>query len=139
MKKFVVSAFVALTALTAAAAPPDMPRGRWWKNPGVAERLGLDAAQQGRLDAIFQAAANDLIDRRGDIQKLTVALRTELERPQLDRQALQQVAARLSAARGRLFERELMMLADIREVLTTAQWMQLRQHVDRRGKPRPRQ
>ena len=137
MKKIVLFAFAALIATTTSAAP-EMPPGRWWKNPGVAERLGLDAAQQARLDGIFQAAANELIDRRGDVQKMTLALRTELEKPELDRQSLQQVAARLSAARGRLFERELMMLADIREVLTAAQWKQIREQTDRRRKARPR-
>src|SRR6266481_8919102 len=45
---------------------------------------------------------------------------------QLDRAAIRRDAQKLSDARGRLFERELMMLADMRGVLNESQWNRMR-------------
>jgi hypothetical protein len=52
---------------------------------------------------------------------------------------VQRIAARLSEARGKLFEREVMMLVDMRGVLNDPQWMKMRTFLDRmqdeRGRP----
>ena len=42
-------------------------------------------------------------------------------------------ATRLSEARGRLFDRELMMLVDMRSVLTDTQWNHMRTLLERLG------
>lgn len=123
-----------MTALPLMAA--DMPPGRWWRRPEVARRLDLTADQQTRLDAIFHDVANELIDHKGQVEKATLAIRKELDRPDSDRQSLQRLAARLTEARGRLFERELMMLVDMRAVLNEQQWTQLRMHLDRQREER---
>ncbi|HUP48236.1 MAG TPA: periplasmic heavy metal sensor [Thermoanaerobaculia bacterium] len=125
--------------LGATSAAAELPPGKWWRNPQIAERLGLAPEQQARLDAVFREAANELIDRRAEVEKLNLALRGELDQPQINRQSLQRVAAQLSAARGRLFEREVIMLADMRAVLDGGQWSRLRTHLDRRRQgPPPR-
>ena len=131
-KRIALALIVTSMAAAMAATAAELPPGKWWRNPQISERLSLVPEQQARLDGIFRAAAPDLIDRRGEIEKLAVALRGELDQPQLDRQNLQRLAAALSQARGRLFERELMMLADMRAVLNDSQWAQLREHLDRR-------
>ena len=104
-----------------------MPPGRWWKHPDVSKKLSLTREQQQKLDDVFQAAADELIDAKGDVQKLEIALRGELDRNQLRRQEIQRIATQLNAARARLFERELMMLVDMRGVLDATQWELLRQ------------
>jgi hypothetical protein len=109
-----------------------MPPGKWWRRAEVAQRLGLTPEQQTRLDAVFHAAAEDLIDRKGEVEKSSLALRHEIDQPQINRQNLQRLAARVSEARGKLFEREVLMLADMRGVLNDQQWAQLRTHLDRR-------
>ena len=136
MKKLIA---VALLLFATAASAQDLPPGRWWRNAQVAERLELSGDQQERLDAVFHAAANDLIDRRAEVEKAAVALRSELDQNQPNRTNLQRLAARLNEARGRLFERELMMLADMRGVLGDDQWSELRQHARQRGQRRPMQ
>jgi hypothetical protein len=103
------------------------------------QRLQLNREQQKRLDAIFQDAADELIDAKGTVQKLEVQLRGELDRTQLRRADIQRVATQLSAARARLFERELMMLVDMRTVLDENQWELLQDEMPgpggRRGPP----
>jgi Spy/CpxP family protein refolding chaperone len=104
--------------------------------------LVLTDDQQSRLESIFRGNANDLIDLKAEVEKSNIALRGELDRPQLDRAAIRRVAVRLNDARARLFERELMMLVDMRSVLNDTQWNRLRSELDRvnRGQQqRPRQ
>ena len=144
MNRIVVATIVALL-LSGTVLAADLPPGKWWRRPEVAQKLDLSQEQQTRLDRIFREAANDLIDRRAEVEKLSIAMRGELDQQQLNRQNVLQTAARLSQARGRLFERELSMLVDMRAVLNDPQWDRLRTVIDRQreqrqqhGKQRPR-
>ncbi len=130
MTKRMILTVMAVLALAGNLVAADLPPGRWWRRAEIAQRLALTADQQTRLDTIFRDAASELIDRKGEVEKLNIALRTELDQPQLNKQNLQRLAARLSEARGRLFERELMMLVDMRGTLNDQQWTQLRAHLD---------
>ena len=122
---------VALLAATVIAEAQQFPPGKWWRREEVVRQLELTRVQQEKLDEVFRLAADDLIDARASIEKLQIALRGELDRTQLRRQELQRLAAQLNAARGKLFERELMMLADMRGILDQEQWTRLRTHLDR--------
>ena len=128
MKRLLV---MALLVVATTASAQQLPPGRWWRAPRIIETLGLTEEQQTRLEAIFRGAANDLIDRKAEVEKQNVALRGELDQRALNRQAIQQIASRLSEARSRLFERELMMLVDMRGVLNEDQWGRLRAELDR--------
>lgn len=129
MRRFVAIAFAILFVASAAFAA-DLPPGKWWRRPDIVQTLGLSPEQQERLETIFRGAANELIDRRGEVEKETIALRSELDKPQLDRRAIQTAATRLNEARGRLFQRELAMLVDMRSVLSDAQWNLMRAKLD---------
>ena len=122
---------VALLACAALAQAQQLPPGKWWRRPEIIRELQLTADQQEKLDEVFRAAANDLIDTKADVEKLHVAIRAELDRPQLRKAELQRLATQLSAARGRLFERELMMLVDMRGVMSDQQWTRIRNFLDR--------
>jgi hypothetical protein len=129
-----------LVAATFAQAQ-QMPPGRWWRREEVVRQLSLTRDQQEKLDEVFRGTADALIDARAAVDKLQVALRGELDRPQLRRAELQRLATQLTQARGKLFEREIMMLADMRGILNEEQWTILRTHLDRRPEPpkRPQQ
>lgn len=122
---------VATFALTTIANAQQLPPGKWWRRAEVVRQLELTRQQQDKLDEVFRGAADDLIDAKASVDKLQVALRGELDRAQLRRQELQRLAAQLTQARGKLFERELMMLADMRGILNEEQWTRLRTHLDR--------
>ena len=129
--------------VTAAAHAQQLPPGKWWRRPEVVKKLVLTAEQQERLDGIFRDAADELIDARADADKGAISLRAELDRPTLDKQRIRAVATKLNEARAKLFERELMMLVDMRGVLTAPQWERMRgvldqmdeRRGDRRGPP----
>lgn len=142
MRKSRILAIAALLVTTALAEAQQMPQGKWWRRDEVVRNLQLSTAQQEKLDAVFRDAADELIDAKAAVDKLQIALRAELDRPQLRRQELQRLAGQLSQARGKLFEREVLMLADMRGVLEPQQWTQLRQFIDRiqdRAQRRPEQ
>ena len=127
-----ILAFAALF-LAASAAMAQLPPGKWWQRPEVVQELQLTSEQQDRLDETARSAAVELIDLKAEVEKLQVALRGELDRQQLRRPEIQKVAGQISQARARLFERELMLLVDMRATLSDAQWSRIRAHLDRMG------
>ncbi|HEX2062639.1 MAG TPA: hypothetical protein VHK90_18000 [Thermoanaerobaculia bacterium] len=135
-RRFLIA--VVLLVIGTAAQAQHLPPGKWWRRPEIVRELELTRDQQSKLDEIFRLAANELIDAKGEVEKLQIALRGELDRTQLRRAELLKIATQLSAARAKLFERELMMLADMRGVLNDEQWVRVRTALDREpGGPRP--
>ena len=143
MKKLFIAAALLLCVAGSAEAQREMPHGKWWRRPAVASKLELTRAQQARLDEIFNTAANSLIDGKAEVKKLEVALRAELDRSELRRPEINRLVSQLSAARARLFDRELMMLVEMRTVLEDHQWVRLQEAQAARFQqphfPRPRQ
>lgn len=129
MKRVLV--VVALLVAASLVEAQQLPPGKWWRRQEVVRQLELTSDQQNKLDDVFRKAADQLIDAKANVEKLQVSLRGELDRTQLRRPELQRLAAQLSQARGKLFEHELMMLADMRGVLNEEQWTRLRTFLDR--------
>lgn len=129
-----IKALMLTAALVLAAAfahAQQLPPGKWWQRPELIRELQLTNEQQDQLDEVFRNAANGLIDAKGEVEKLQIALRGEIDRPQIQRANVLRIASQLSAARGRLFERELSMLLDMHGVLTDQQWTRMRAILDR--------
>ncbi|MDP9361429.1 MAG: periplasmic heavy metal sensor [Acidobacteriota bacterium] len=137
MKRLTMAVLI-LALATAAFAQSNLPPGKWWRRPEIVQQLNLAEDQQNKLEAIFRTAANDLIDLRGEVEKQNIALRGDLDQPQLERATIKRDAQKLSEARARLFERELTMLVDMRGVLNDSQWSRMRNELDKLGAPRPK-
>jgi len=118
-------------AASVAAAQVNLPPGKWWRRPEVIQILNLSEEQQDRLESVFVASAGDLIDLRAEVEKQAIALRAAIDQAQLDRNVIRNAAERLNIARGRQFQRELLMLVDMRAVLSDAQWNRMRNELDR--------
>lgn len=144
MRRTFVSVALILAAFfaTITEAQESLPAGKWWKRPAVVRQLGLTTDQQDKLDSVFLRHANVLIDLRAEIDKRSLALRSELDRPQLDRQAIANLAQLIGDSRSRLFQQELAMLVDMRAVLTAEQWTRVRRVLNAREsapqRPNPR-
>ncbi len=131
-------AVLSLLLATSAFAQTNLPPGKWWRNPDIVQTLNIAEDQQNKLETIFRTASTDLIDLRGDVEKHNIALRGDLDQVQLDRAAIRRDAQKLSEARGRLFERELTMLVDMRAVLNDSQWNRMRNDLGKLGATRAR-
>lgn len=127
-RRILITALLLVSSIAAQAQ--QLPPGKWWRRAEIVRELQLSTEQQGRLDEIFNSAADDLIDAKAAVEKLQVAIRAELDRSQVRRPELQRIATQLSAARGKLFERELLMLVDMRGVLEDEQWQTMRARLD---------
>jgi Spy/CpxP family protein refolding chaperone len=126
VKRFLLVAFTLAVVAIPAFAQSNLPPGKWWRRPEIVQVLNLTEEQQEKLETIFRVSSADLIDLRGEVEKQNITLRGDLDQAQLDRAAIRRDAQKLSDARGRLFERELMMLADMRAVLNDSQWNRMR-------------
>jgi hypothetical protein len=136
VKRFLLAALA--IALTTSAFAQNLPPGKWWRRPEIVQILNLAEEQQDKLETIFRNASGDLIDLRGEVEKQNINLRGELDQAQLDRAAIRRDAQKLSEARGRLFDRELTMLVDMRAVLNDSQWNRMRNGLlDRLGNATP--
>jgi Spy/CpxP family protein refolding chaperone len=131
VKRALLAALVLVLATSAFAQ--NLPPGKWWRRPEIVQSLNISEEQQNKLENIFRTSSGDLIDLRGEVEKLNINLRADLDQSQLDRAAIRRDAQRLSDARTRLFERELMMLVDMRGVLNDSQWDRMRSQLDRFG------
>jgi hypothetical protein len=132
-RKSLIAAALALLVATTVLA--QMPPGKWWRQQPMVTSLQLTEDQQEKLESVFRGSANELIDLKGEVEKANIALRGELDQPQLNRQNILRAATRLNEAQGRKFARELAMLVDMRGVLTDAQWNRMRNQLDRVGDP----
>ncbi|HEY8130824.1 MAG TPA: periplasmic heavy metal sensor [Thermoanaerobaculia bacterium] len=131
---FALAVLFTVSSAFAQALPP----GKWWRRPEIVQNLNLTDEQQDRLELIFRASAMELIDLKAEVDKSSIALRGELDRPQLDRAAIHRIAVRMNDARGRLFDRELMMLVEMRGVLTDPQWNRMRNELAKMERPQQR-
>ena len=136
MKRVLLASLVLVFATSAFAQ--NLPPGKWWRRPEIVQSLNISEEQQNKLENIFRTSSGDLIDLRGEVEKLNINLRGDLDQSQLDRAAIRRDAQRLSDARTRLFERELMMLVDMRGVLNDSQWSRMRTALDQLGAARPK-
>ena len=131
VKRVLLASLVLVFATSAFAQ--NLPPGKWWRRPEIVQSLNISEEQQNKLENIFRTSSGDLIDLRGEVEKLNINLRADLDQSQLDRAAIRKDAQRLSDARTRLFERELMMLVDMRGVLNDSQWDRMRNQLERFG------
>lgn len=122
----------ALLLLAAPLVAQTLPPGKWWHRPEVVQRLSLSGEQRQRLDGVLESAAPELIELKAEADRQALALREQLDRPVLDREAVRQAAESVSSARARLFERELMMLVEMRGVLSEQQWNRFRTLIESR-------
>lgn len=99
--------------------------GKWWKNPELAQNLGLTDDQISKMEKIFQDHRLKLIDLHAALQKQEALLEpmVEADHPEEDR-VLSQID-QVAQARAELEKANARMLLDIRNVLTPDQWKKL--------------
>ena len=101
------------------------PPGMWWKNPDLAQKIGLSADQQKRMDDIFQKSRLELIDLKASLEKEEVILQPMLSENPPDTNKILAQIDRVAQARANLEKGNARMLLGIRGVLTPDQWTKL--------------
>jgi protein CpxP len=101
------------------------PPGRWWKNPDMAQKLGLTAEQQKKMDDIFLDSRLKLIDLNASLQKDEAILEPLVAADQPDERKILSQIDRVAQGRADLEKANARMLLGIRRVLTPEQWKKL--------------
>ncbi|MCX7895253.1 MAG: periplasmic heavy metal sensor [Thermoanaerobaculum sp.] len=127
-----VGASARLVAGEPAGPPFDVPAGRWWTHPAVAEELGLSPEQKAKLEDLTNQRVKAMIDARAAVQKAEVDLRLLADRDPVDARKLREAFAALQQARQRLEAERFEMLLGVRQTLSADQWKKLRQAVRER-------
>jgi Spy/CpxP family protein refolding chaperone len=114
------------------------PPGKWWSDPQFAQRLGLTADQQKRMEAIFQQNRLKLIDFSAALQKQEAILEPLLATDRPDEATVLAQIDRIAQARANLEKANARMLLGLRGVLTQSQWNQLQAEAPPRRDGPPR-
>jgi Spy/CpxP family protein refolding chaperone len=101
------------------------PRGRWWDNADIAQKLGLSPDQQKKMDDIFQQSRLKLIDEHAAVEKQETILEPLLSAEQPDEARILAQIDKVAQSRAELEKANARMLLGLRGVLTTAQWKTL--------------
>jgi protein CpxP len=101
------------------------PRGRWWTDPALVQKLGLTPDQQKRIDTLFQQNRLKLIDLSAGVQKEEAQLEPLLEADRPDESQVLAQIDRVAQARAELEKANARMLLGFRGVLTLDQWKKL--------------
>ncbi len=99
--------------------------GRWWKNPDLAQKLGLSDDQISKMDKIFQDHRLKLIDLHATLEKQEVILEPMIDADHPDETQVLAQIDKVAQARAELEKANARMLLGIRNVLTPDQWKKL--------------
>ena len=114
------------------------PPGRWWNNPEMAQKLGLTADQQKKMDEIFQQHRLKLIDLNASLQKEEAILEPLMEGDQPEESKIVAQIDRVAQSRAELEKANARMLLGIRRILNPDQWKKLQTEARPGGFPTPR-
>jgi periplasmic protein CpxP/Spy len=111
------------------------PPGKWWSDPATAQRLGLTADQQKKMDELFQQSRLKLIDLSAALQKEEAILEPLLAADRPDEAKILSQIDRIAQARAELEKANARMLLGIRNMLTPDQWKRLQAEPPRHFPP----
>ena len=99
---------------------------QWWRNPELAQKIGLTDQQTQQLEKISQASQLKMIDLRADLEKQRVILGPMLQTYHPDEAQVLAQVERVSQARTAVERERVQTMLATRNVLTEEQWNKLK-------------
>lgn len=106
---------------------PGRGMGQWWRNPELAEKIGLSDQQKQQLEKIGQSSRLKMIDLRADLEKQRVILGPMLQSYHPDEARVLAQVDKVSQARAALEKARIQATLASRSVLTEDQWNKLKE------------
>jgi len=100
--------------------------GAWWTNTALMARLGVTDDQRLRIERVFENHRQNLTSTRSTLEKEEAELARLLDAEPLDRGSATTQIYKVVQARGEMERVNALMTLEMREVLTRAQWTQLK-------------
>ena len=134
MKRMIMTMVLLAAATAVAAADFNLPRGKWWENERVVQRIGLTQEQQGAISKLVYEYALRMIDLNAGVKKAEFELGDIVVRDDFDPAAVRKAFGSFQAAKQRLENERFEMLLAVRGTLTAAQWkdlLEIRRYLER--------
>ncbi len=93
----------------------------------VMQKTGISEVQMRKIQELYRANRDSMIDQRAEVEKAEAALRELLDAAQVDLAAAQRALDRALAARTALSRTSSLMMLKMRQELTQEQWRKLQE------------
>lgn len=100
--------------------------GAWWKNPELAQKVGLSDDQTQQLEKISYQSKLQMIDLRATLEKEQLNLHQQLESDQPNEDSVLGQVDKVAEARAAIEKARVQTMLATRKVLTPDQWKKLR-------------
>lgn len=119
--------FAAFAVSTLAGFPQSLKATKWWKNPNVATAIGLTTQQIEQIERVWVESRNHLLDLKVEVDKEQEALQGLLSQDSdNNQQVLVDRIHRVTEARAKLMETNLIRIYKMKKILTAEQRLKLR-------------
>lgn len=105
----------------------DLPMGKWWENPQMAEKLNLSDADKTKLKEAFNNSHRKLINLKSNLETERFELGNLLDKQTLDEAAVMQQFTKLEKARTELSRERFSFLVEVRKILGQERYQTLKQ------------
>lgn len=112
-----------------------LPPGTWWRNPEMAQKLGINSEQLKKIDDIFQQERLRLVDLDATLKKEEITLEPLMSADSPDETKTLAQIDKVAQARAELKKANARFLFAIRRVLTPEQWKKLQEAAHQDGGP----
>ena len=100
--------------------------GKWWKDSGLMQKIGVNDGQVQQIEKIFQDRRPQLVDLHAALEKQETLLGPLVETDHPDQAQVSAQIDKIAQSRGALEKANAEMLLSIRRVLTSDQWKRLK-------------
>jgi Spy/CpxP family protein refolding chaperone len=114
-----------------------LPPGTWWRNPEMAQKLGINSDQQKKIEDVFQQQRLKLVDLDATLRKEEIILDPLMSADSPDETKTLAQIDKVAQARAELEKANARFLFAIRRVLTPEQWKKLQESAHQESGPPP--
>ena len=137
MRQLMLGVLVLMVCGPIQAQDFNLPRGKWWQNEMLVQRLNLTSEQQEQIHSLVVEHARRMIDLTANVKRTELDLRELADSPSFDANQVRQAHSRFQQAKLKLDTERFELLLAIRQLLTTEQWQELNTMRKERAERRP--
>lgn len=104
----------------------DLPRGKWWRTPEVANELNISPDERAKLDDLYYEKRNQMIDLKGNVKKERLELERIIENKSFDESASMNQFQKVLNAYNKLSIERYNYLIEVRKILGYKRFLQLK-------------
>jgi len=127
MKGFLISLLIFAAGGSLWANDFSLPPGKWWEDQRLVERINLTEEQQEQISSLVYESAHRMIDLNADVKRSGLDLTEVVDRNEIDPAAVRKAFAAFQTARQKLDNERFEMLLAIRQVLSSEQWVKIKE------------